>query len=113
MAQEPPPCRSIHRWLKHHLGKNCFAPLTGQDFAALSVFVHAVDLYSRSDGEGRACALDAMRASVQAMQPSVRPLAKRSIPMVLDWADEDRLWNEITRRDVAFYGTKEQATEAP
>lgn len=95
MRSEPPPCKTIGPWLRQLLGKGCLAPLTGQDAAALSAFVHAVRLYSYSDEHGQHAALLAMTGCVQAMQPQTRMLAKRSIPHLLDWGDEDRLWSKL------------------
>lgn len=95
MKQEPPCCKTAPKWLVHHLGRNALAPLTGQDARALRAFVHLVELYACSDGEGQRQALVALRATVLAMQPSVRELAKRSIPHMMDWSDEGPLWLAI------------------
>jgi hypothetical protein len=74
------------------------APLTGQDARALHAFVHLLELYAVSDPEGRRVALVALGATVHAMQPQTRELAKRAIPHVLDWGDEDPLWATIYER---------------
>jgi hypothetical protein len=95
MPNPPPLCESMQPWLRHHLWKGCLAPLTGQDFRALSAFVHLVELYAVSDDDGRNAALFAMAATALAMQEDVRHLAKSSIPHVLDWGDKARLWSKI------------------
>jgi hypothetical protein len=57
--------------------------------------VHLLELYAVSDKSGKFGAAIAMAATVQSMQTSVRTLAKRSIPHVLDWGDEEQLWTMI------------------
>lgn len=92
-SRRPQPfCRSYETWLKHHYGKSCLAPLTGQDRTALEAFVHLLHLYAHADDEGRQYATQAMASTVLAMQEHVRYLASRCIPHVLDWGDEPRLW---------------------
>lgn len=92
---EKPPCRDYAAFLKEHLGKGCLAPLTGQDTVALHAFLHAVQLWGRSDLEGRRHAETAMRALALAMQDSTRFLAKRAIPCVLDWSHEGQIWERL------------------
>jgi hypothetical protein len=102
MRSEKPPCRGYSAWLNHHLGKGCLAPLTGQDAVALQAFLHAVQLWGRSDYEGRRHAETALRALALAMQPSTRHLAKRAIPFVLDWSHEAAIWERIfTANEIA------------
>lgn len=98
MKAERPFCKTGPRWLNERLGRGCLAPLTGQDASALSAFVHCLELYARADRQGSDRAIEAMRATVRAMQPKCRHLAKATIPHVLDWADEDRLWASIDER---------------
>lgn len=99
-----PPCVAGPRWLKQPAGtrgKLSLAPLTGQDTRALHAFVHLLELYACSDDDGHEAAIVAMRAVLGAMQPSTRHLAKASIPFVLDWGDEDRLWVDLTQFEAA------------
>lgn len=96
MAREKPFCESSAQFLRARLNdRSALAPLTGQDSRALAAFVHLVALYGNSDGEGRRAARQAMHHVVQAMQPSTRYFAKAVIPHVLDWSDEERIWQEI------------------
>lgn len=90
-----PVCRSAVKWTGKRLGKGSLAPLTGQDSRALSVFVHAVDLYLCSDGSGRGAAINAMRFALRAMQPKCWPIAKASIPAIGDWSHEEEIWMQI------------------
>lgn len=92
-ATEKPLCKQTAAWLK---GRGLStAPLTGQDVRALLAFVHLVDLYGCSDGPGKRGATLALRATLSAMQRSCWPLAKACIPMVLDWSDEERVWESV------------------
>ena len=111
MATEKPFCQQITRWLKH-CGHST-APLTGQDWRAIQAFVHLVELYSVSDGPGRTSALEAMAWTVSAMQPSTRRLAKRTIPMVTDCSDEERIWGFVERLLGEQRCAKRTATRAP
>jgi hypothetical protein len=96
MSAEKPYCQTGPKWVMARLkDKSALAPLTGQDWRALTAFFHLVALYGNSDEDGRASALLAMFHTVQAMQPSTRHLAKAGIPHVLDWSDEDRIWSEL------------------
>ena len=94
-ARDKPVCRDYRAFLKEHVGKDCLAPLTGQDTAALCAFLHAAELWGRADGGGRFHAEEAMRALVMAMQISTQLLAKRAIPCVLDWGHEAEIWNRL------------------
>ena len=95
MRPEPPCCKTVSKWLTHHAGRDALAPLTGQDTRALRAFVHLVELNAHSDANGQRRALEAMRATADAMQPSTRYLAKIAIPHLMDWPDEERLWRLI------------------
>lgn len=93
---EPPVCRSAPKWIRDRFkNRSALAALTGQDHRALSAFVHLVELYAVADLAGRGRAVEAMKWAVICMQPSVRHLAKASIPHVLDWGDEGPLWDRI------------------
>jgi hypothetical protein len=87
MAKQPAVCEAGQKWLKGQ--KLSLGALTGQDWAALKTFLHALDLYCYSDDEGRKHALLAMHHAVRAMQPSTRGFARAAIPYLLDWSDRD------------------------
>jgi hypothetical protein len=93
----PPCCKTIVPWVKAQprAGKACFAPCTGQDWAALKAFAHLVELYAYGDAQGRECAIQAMGAVVTAMQPHVRYLAKIMIPCMMDWSHEEEIWSQL------------------
>jgi hypothetical protein len=99
MSAEKPCCQTGPKWVCDRLkDKNALAPLTGQDWRALQAFVHLVALYGSSDTDGRGHAIEAMRHTVVAMQSSTRHLAKAAIPHMLDWDDEERVWNLLASR---------------
>lgn len=100
MSKPGPYCRQIGRWLKGR--ELSTAALTGTDVRALEAFVHLVSLwpFDRFNAEM------GMRFALLAMQQKCWPLAKACIPMVLDWSDEDRLWDELRKEIIAepIYG---------
>ncbi len=89
----PARCDEARRWIKAHLGRDCFAPFTGQDYAAFALFVHAVDLYARGDDDGQRGALAAMAGAMLGMQPKCHAVARKAIPFALDWHDELPVWH--------------------
>ena len=90
------PCKSARKWVCNRLqNRYAFAPFTGQDARAFDAFAHLLELYLGSDMDGRDAAVAAMGAVLLAMQPKCRPLAKAAIPWMLDWSDEETLWEEI------------------
>lgn len=93
--RESPACQQARTWLKDKHGPRVFAPFTGQDSRAFSVFVHALELYAGADDDGRAGALLAMRGALLGMQHSTRALAKAAIPAILDYDDIETLWPQI------------------
>lgn len=103
-AKEKPVCQSAPTWLREvaknlwsriGLKESCktpFAALTGQDSRAYSTFIHALHLWGYCDDEGRRHAMMCMHHAVQAMQPHTRWVARASIPHLLDWDDQQKLW---------------------
>jgi hypothetical protein len=63
------------------------------------VFIHALELYAISDRRGRDDSITAMRAALGAMQPKCWPIAKASIPAVLDWSHEEEVWTQIDAQE--------------
>src|SRR3990172_7053416 len=96
---EKPLTKEIAVFVKHHLADaHAFAPFTGQDHSAWAAFLYACQLYGRSDATGQANAIIAMRACIDAAQqkPCVQAVFKKSIPGVLDWGFEHRIWSQIS-----------------
>ena len=91
-----PCCETSVTWTSGRLkDRSAFAPMTGQDYRAFYAFVHLVDLWLCSDGEGRRHAALAMGHALSAMQTKCRILAKLSIPNIGDWAHEEQIWASI------------------
>jgi hypothetical protein len=86
----PNPLATARRFLRHYHGRDCFAPFTGQDFAAWSAFVYACELYGRTDN--RAMCIAAMEALVNSAQPKCAELFLWTIPAILDWSHADEVW---------------------
>ena len=85
-----PKCETVYPWLRANLGRNCLAPLTHTDAAALAAAVQIVALYCHCDGPDVA---EAFGAVVREMQPHTQGLAFHSIAHVMDWGDRYRLWH--------------------
>lgn len=94
-----PHCHEAAAWVKHRLGRDCFAPFTGQDSSAFAAWAHLVALYLRSDEWGRKHTLQAMRWTLEAMQHSCWPVAKAAIPSIGDWSHEDEIWSLIFTKE--------------
>ena len=84
------------------LYREALAALTGQDTRALDAIVACLELYSRSDSDGRRGALAAIRALLPAMQESTRWIAREVIPFVLEWSDRERVWGLVTFETFEF-----------
>lgn len=89
-----PACKRAQQFVKAR-EKRVLAPFTGQDMCAFEAFAHLLDLYTRADVQGQQAALVAMHATIHAMQPSTRKIAKLAIPGILDWHNEEPLWATI------------------
>lgn len=92
--------RVLHKdamtFCKVHLGRNCFAPFTGQDWPAWIAFVYLLQCYGCGGGE--AC-IAAMRATVACAQPKVRDLFVQAIPAALDWGFVEQIWPKLVDGD--------------
>lgn len=89
----PTPLATARRFVRHYLGKHCFAPFTGQDFSAWSAFVYACELYGRTDN--RAACLVAMDSLLHSAQSKCAELFLWTIPAILDWGHTEEIWPEI------------------
>lgn len=103
----PNPLATARRFLRHWLGRDCFAPFTGQDFAAWSAFVYACELYGRTDD--RPSCIAAMRALVKSAQPKCDGMFLWTIPAILDWSHADEVWPQLVGDTIdAAAGAAEQ-----
>lgn len=87
-----PDCKTGVAFVRERLGNTALGPLTGQDHRAFAAFLHLLQLYAVADNDGMFAALQAMRATLQAMQRSCWPIAKAAIPHALDWSNEEPMW---------------------
>jgi hypothetical protein len=93
-AQGRAPLNKATAFCKHHLGKRCFAPHTGQDHAAWRAFVYLLELWAYSDHNGKKAAIDAMRVVLKSAQQSqaIHMTFVQAIPAILDWSDTANIW---------------------
>jgi hypothetical protein len=95
MKKPKPCCQEARQWIAGKYGRNVFAPFTGQDAPAFSLFVHAVQLYLYGDMDGRLGALEAMRGALRGMQSKCWWLCKAAIPAIGDWGHEAEIWDQL------------------
>lgn len=94
MAREKPLIDRTRQFVRWHLGRDCFAPHTGQDWPAWCAFVHLVQCWTSGGGEA---AIAAMSQTIQCAQPihSVLRTFIQVIPAVGDWCHIAQLWPKI------------------
>jgi len=85
-------------FVRAHLGRNAFAPLTGTDWRAWKAFVYLLELWGVSRDSR---AVDAMRSTLACAQLSVLDIFIQTIPGVLDWYDVRQLWPSIVPANAA------------
>jgi hypothetical protein len=92
-----PAYKNAMAFCRVHLGKDCFAPHTGQDWSAWMAFVYAVELYCRSDEIGRTEALFAMRALLRSAQrqQAIHATFAAALPAVGDWHLLEEVWPQL------------------
>lgn len=93
--------RELVAWLRGNYGKNCLAPLTSQDQAALAVCAYALQLYVAGDEDGVAAGRDAFRAAALAMQASTRWAAREALAWALQWESRELLWAQLGLDEVS------------
>lgn len=76
-------------FVRGHLGKGAFAPLTGTDWRAWNAFVYLLELWGVSRDPR---SVDAMRATLACAQTSVMDVFIQTIPAMLDWCNVRELW---------------------
>lgn len=89
------PPKIAAEFIRAHLGRGAFAPLTGTDTRAWHAFVYLLELWGATRDPN---VLDAMRATVRCAQTwhdDVMQLFVQTIPAVLDWCDVEKLWPTI------------------
>lgn len=84
MPRKPSLIDTTKRFVRHHSGRDCFSPFTGQDWPAWCAFVHLVECWTRGGGTA---AIDAMSATLRCAQPLVGVIQPfvQAIPAIGDW----------------------------
>lgn len=95
MSRPKPTCTGAFKFVTERLGRGALAACTGQDYRALAAWFHLVELWGTADDAGEHAAVIALAATLDGMQRAVWPIAKAGIPGVLDWPDENRLWDRV------------------
>lgn len=96
---EIPICKQAVTFTKHHHGKNCFAPCTGQDYRVFSAFAHLASAWCAADDEGRKHIEECMRNARHAVQPKIVVLLKAAAVAAADWGMVDELWFRLDQED--------------
>lgn len=97
MSRERPMYKIAMEFCRVHLGKRCFAPLTGQDWSGWMSFVYLCELYGRGDTDGRRAAVAAMREVLGGVQNRevIHQVFVQTIPAVLDWSFVGEIWPRL------------------
>lgn len=110
MSRKDKPTHEVARqFCRAYLGRDCFAPFTGQDSCGWLAFVYLIEMWGRADRRGREAAIVAMRAVVSGIQNKecVLQVFCQTIPAVLDWCHVDQIWPRllVTSSDIPSVGT--------
>jgi hypothetical protein len=108
MSRDKIPHKEAITFCRWHLGKGCFAPLTGQDWPAWIAFCYLLTCWGCGGGT---MAIAAMRATVASAQstPAVRRVFVQAIPAMLDWCHVAQLWPQLVDGDDAGMMAVERA----
>lgn len=93
-TQQTPP-KIAAAFIRGHLGRGAFAPLTGTDTRAWHAFVYLLELYGSTRSQR---AIDALRQCYACTlrgygeQMDVAEVFRQTIPAILDWSDVPQLW---------------------
>jgi fermentation-respiration switch protein FrsA (DUF1100 family) len=96
---KPKPSTQVaSEFVRAHLGKHAFAPLTGTDWRAWYAFVYLLELYGVSRDPR---SIHAMKSTLACAQASVMDIFIQTIPAMLDWCNVAELWPLIRPAGVA------------
>ena len=86
MSRDKPAIKIARDFCRIYLGRDCFAPFGGQDTSAWCAFVHLVEMWGRSDENGREAAILAMRALLSGIQSKecIHQVFVQTIPAILE-----------------------------
>ena len=96
---EKPLHKQVAEFVIFHLADNgAFAPFTGTDYDAWHAYIHLIRLWGRTRSDDVVTALRAVVHTAQTRNEDVMAVFKKSIPCLLDWSDESKLWPLIGAR---------------
>lgn len=97
-ARPRPTYKVAAEFVRGHLGRGAFAPLTGTDMRAWHAFVYLIELwgYTRDPAALTALAMT-YKCTLRSYgeQEDVAEVFRQTIPAMLDWSDVPRLWPMI------------------
>ena len=94
-----PHCVEALRWLK---GRGwSLAPLTGQDYPALTAIAHCWRLYFASDRDGQRAAVEAVAALLGGCQEVCWPMARELIAQAGCWSHRTQVWPKVVTANEA------------
>ena len=97
MSRDKPTYKVAQEFCRAYLGRDCFAPFTGQDASGWHAFTYLVEMWGRSDYTGREGAIVAMRAVLSGVQNKecVHQVFCQTIPALLDWCHVAEIWPQL------------------
>ena len=95
--KEKPASKAAQEFCRAYLGRDCFAPFTGQDYSGWHAFVYLVEMWGRGDSAGREAAIVAMRAVLSGVQNKecIHQVFCQTIPALLDWCHVAQIWPQL------------------
>ena len=97
MSKEKPTDKVAQEFCRAYLGRDCFAPFTGQDASGWHAFAYLVEMWGRGDYAGREAAIVAMRAVLSGVQQKecIHQVFVQTIPALLDWCHVAEIWPQL------------------
>jgi len=97
MPKDKPATDVAKTFCRAYLGRDCFAPFTGQDASGWRAFVYLIEMWGRSDHVGQDSAILAMRSVLLGVQNKecVLQVFVQSISAILDWGHVDQIWPQL------------------
>lgn len=93
--EKPLPKQAADFVIFHLADRGAFAPFTGTDHDAWLAFIYLVQLWGRTRSDDVVGALRAVVHAAQTRNADVMAVFKKTIPCLLDWSDEPRLWQQV------------------
>jgi hypothetical protein len=96
-SKDKPAHKVAQEFCRAYLGRDCFAPFTGQDGSGWNAFVYLVEMWGRADYTGREAVIVAMRAVLSGVQNKecIHQVFCQTIPALLDWCHVAEIWPQL------------------